>query len=221
MSQQPSLTPAEIAKLLNITGTRLKSRHSQFLQVKRNLEKQAGHSLSDSQVRYVMKRMDKEQLAAYGLLQRPAPELGASHITAQRLFFVHPRLHLLESYTKTEFWYPGEIKKAECKHPSRGLITRHTNGEISPVFGCSCGIWVCNSRAALAKAFPRVWPKNLRRLVVSAQVDVWGKCIEHEWGWRAQYARINASTIQIYPRVNGRRVSHERFIGHLRRKYGA
>ena len=212
------LTPEQIKKLL-ITSRRTSRNRMRELQIKRDFERLLASPISDSQLRAVMRSMVANDLLDDLEPLRPEPELGATHVVAQRLFYVHPRMHLLESYTKAVTWYPGEIKEAVCR-PFHAFVDKHPN-EPSPVYDCSCGIWVCNSRAALKKSFPRVRQSKYQpRIIVSAQVEVWGKCIEHEWGWRAQYARVIGETIQIYPRVSGRRVTRERFIGHLRRKYG-
>jgi hypothetical protein len=221
---------ADLAKLLAQNRSASRKRQEEEI-AKQNFQELHGLNLSLSQVRMVLRKLTPEQYKSYttfrGEMLNPTPELGATHVTAQRLFRVHGRLNLLTSWAKNDFWLPGEIKEARCSKPFTHFPQTHEGS--SPILPCSCGIWVVNSRAALKKTFPAIrqprfakhsWRKPPYPYYVSAQVEIWGKCIEHEWGWRAQYARIIPDTIQIYPRVNGRRVSHERYIGHLRRKYG-
>jgi hypothetical protein len=53
---------------------------------------------------------------------------------------------------------------------------------------------------------------------ISARVEQWGVVIEHEWGYRSEYARIIPDTIQAYPR-SGRNKKYDRVIKYLREKY--
>lgn len=72
--------------------------------------------------------------------------------------------------------------QAECRHHTRRLRHHH-----APVADCSCGIYACNSLQALINE------RDLCRFKtkpIVGEVDLWGKIIEHQDGYRAEYARI-------------------------------
>lgn len=62
-----------------------------------------------------------------------------------------------------------------------------------PSIICTCGIWVYNDpEVAIEKAASfGDWvmnPVDLYSIVVAGQVSIWGKLVDHERGFRAQYA---------------------------------
>ena len=88
-------------------------------------------------------------------------------------------LHSLEG----TLWKPGEPLTARC---SRGA-------HAAPNAQCGCGVYAHKSRqAALEHA------RGLDRAVVG-EVELWGKIVEHEHGYRAQYARPHALWLPLVP----------------------
>ena len=65
-------------------------------------------------------------------------------------------------------WTPGETTTASCR------VGSHSN-ETIPVEGCACGIYATKDPMG-----------SVGSLVGS--VKLWGQYVEHEFGWRAQYA---------------------------------
>lgn len=75
-------------------------------------------------------------------------------------------------------WRPGEIKKARCRKK------RHANPMPK---SCSCGVY-----ASLAMCGPRDLVNPYVVGQVSGIVAMWGIVVVHEFGLRAQYARVEA-----------------------------
>lgn len=74
----------------------------------------------------------------------------------------------------------GPEHPAFCDHALKGYNER--SDHEAPEWDCSCGYYALQTlrRDALER-----W---------SADVELWGRVIEHEWGWRAQYQRL----VRIY-----------------------
>ena len=70
---------------------------------------------------------------------------------------------------------------AICDTTLRGYRERDTGHEV-PAWDCSCGFYALSSEHS-RRLDPREW---------WAPVTLWGRVIEHENGWRAQYQRIDA-----------------------------
>jgi hypothetical protein len=152
--------------------------------------------------------------------------LGSQPQEATRLFVVDKDELLLRSMVQLsdDAWKPGVVKKAECVKlrvfSSRFMsdMKQHT---IDP--HCTCGIWSCKSRHGLAIAYPellnQLHMRTRKFLYVSARVQIWGKVIEHETGYRSEYARIIPQTIQAYPRIHS--APQRKLIRALRDKYTA
>ena len=70
---------------------------------------------------------------------------------------------------------------AICDTTLRGYRERDTGHEV-PAWDCSCGFYALSSEHS-RRLDPRDW---------WAPVTLWGRVIEHENGWRAQYQRIDA-----------------------------
>lgn len=62
---------------------------------------------------------------------------------------------------------------------------------------CKCGLHACVSAVEAAR---RAVHCNRRRDVVYGAVDLWGRVIGHEWGWRAQHAQIVGLFVPPDPR---------------------
>jgi hypothetical protein len=79
----------------------------------------------------------------------------------------------LQSSSNGEFWHPNQTFQAVCK------INRHT----PPHSDCSCGIYAAKSFDELERA---MWYAELEG--VCGEVYLWGTIVEHNLGWRAQFA---------------------------------
>jgi hypothetical protein len=80
-------------------------------------------------------------------------------------------------------WPVGEALHARCmrgRHPA-------------PSTECSCGIYAHRSRGA-ALAHARATPGS-----IVGEVELWGRVIEHEHGYRSEYARIRALWVPVAP----------------------
>lgn len=145
--------------------------------------------------------------------------LGASPVQAIRIFSVERQKLRLQSLNNKEIWVPGEVKRFHCIHNSR--LRTHANAVqfMKPEVDCTCGVWSCTSRKNLTKTFPMMvnplYKKN-HLLFVSAQILQWGIVIEHEWGYRSEYAQIIPETIAVWPRVSG---AHRKLVQRLREIY--
>jgi hypothetical protein len=165
--------------------------------------------------------------------------LGATPITGIRVFRVDLEEMILTSLSvgvggRGTRYFPNEDYHATCPHANavsnrQGFWGgtqvvptypkhRHTN---KPLASCTCGVWVCKSRKALSTAVP-YYGNDRGVLMVSAQVQLWGTVIEHEIGYRGEWARIIPASITKYPRnvpmYSDRWTKH---VAHLREKYGA
>lgn len=96
----------------------------------------------------------------------------------------------LHSLYNGEPWLPYIAKQATCAGINHGLT--------SPEERCSCGIYAFSSLGRLLREMPSVHDGKR----VFGEVALWGTVIEHEHGWRAEYA---------YPRVLTSREAAERY----------
>jgi hypothetical protein len=84
-----------------------------------------------------------------------------------------------------ELWVPGQRLSAICRADATGSISGlanvlHKASEL-PHFKCTCGIYA-------AKTLERLRQCGYSRFGVYGEVHLWGTVVEHERGWRAQYA---------------------------------
>src|SRR5690348_794831 len=83
-------------------------------------------------------------------------------------------------------WLPGEALAASCAAPAlvgpllRGAYPRHGADEV-PALKCSCGVYAARSVGFLRRM-------EYARYGIKGEVYLWGKVVEHENGWRAQFA---------------------------------
>jgi hypothetical protein len=77
-----------------------------------------------------------------------------------------------------EPWHPGRALAAACKTSVR--ITAHDVHD-APQMNCTCGIYAAKSHADLRTA-------GYAGFGIHGEVYLWGIVVEHELGWRAQYA---------------------------------
>ena len=79
-------------------------------------------------------------------------------------------------------WTPGEPLKAQC-HTIPSTASKHATTE-TPVWRCDCGIY---ARKETAKDYFDFYDEG-RTIEVAGTVAGWGKTIEHEKGYRFEYA---------------------------------
>jgi preprotein translocase subunit YajC len=77
-----------------------------------------------------------------------------------------------------ELWRPGRSLAAACNASVRG--TAHDVHD-APQMNCTCGIYA-------AKTFPDLRRAGYAGYGIHGEVYLWGIVVEHELGWRAQYA---------------------------------
>ena len=77
-----------------------------------------------------------------------------------------------------EPWHPGRSLAAACRASVRG--TAHDVHD-APQMNCTCGIYAAKSHADLRTA-------GYAGFGIHGEVYLWGTVVEHELGWRAQYA---------------------------------
>jgi DNA-binding CsgD family transcriptional regulator len=84
-----------------------------------------------------------------------------------------------------EWWSPGHALAATCNAsfgwaPVRGAEVVHGRDE-APQATCTCGIYA-------AKSFDHLRDQGYLRRGIRGEVYLWGNVIEHQSGWRAQFA---------------------------------
>jgi len=84
-----------------------------------------------------------------------------------------------------EKWFPHLPLSAVCRADACGSISglskaTHNPAEL-PHFGCTCGVYAANTIEHLRQC-------GYKRFGVHGEVYLWGKVVEHERGWRAQFA---------------------------------
>src|SRR5580693_1870824 len=84
---------------------------------------------------------------------------------------------LLHSISIRAVWLPGEVMAAGC---AGGLCAQ------PPALECACGVYAFRDSKLLVSALHQHDFGGLQ--VVLGEVFLWGKVIEHEDGYRAQFA---------------------------------
>jgi preprotein translocase subunit YajC len=84
-----------------------------------------------------------------------------------------------------EKWFAHQPLSAVCKADVCGSIAglskaTHNRAEL-PSFGCTCGVYAARTMEHLRQC-------GYRKLGVHGEVYLWGTLVEHERGWRAQFA---------------------------------
>ena len=84
-----------------------------------------------------------------------------------------------------EPWHPGQPLAARCRVYSAGTVVAHAeaahDAHDAPQADCTCGVYAAKSLEHLRSA-------GYDRYGVHGEVNLWGKVVEHELGWRAQLA---------------------------------
>lgn len=108
-------------------------------------------------------------------------------------------------------WVAEHHETAACKRSGRNHFAPHHD---APARGCKCGLWILH-KEHLAQA---IWEYCLKpsidsysRGYVFGEVQGWGRMIEHQKGWRCQYARPTKLTV-----VNG----DDALVAALSKRYG-
>lgn len=158
-------------------------------------------------------------------------EFVSSHVEGTRVFVLDPKKLLLRSWSMDHIWLPGVIEVSQCR-----IAKGHK--DLKPEPDCTCGIWSCKSRKQLHKIFAPHVPSTRRTrryssqflgdffniyipwmpTVFSARVEQWGVIIEHQFGYRSEFARIIPQSIQVYPRPQT--PQYNKLVKFLRNKYG-
>jgi hypothetical protein len=87
--------------------------------------------------------------------------------------------HRLRSLTEQGFWAPRQRLEARCVHEGAA------HGP-APSVECECGAWAFRS-AARANEVVTAYAEAGTALAVG-RVWLWGRIVEHDDGWRAQFA---------------------------------
>ena len=77
-----------------------------------------------------------------------------------------------------ELWHPGRSLAAACKASVRG---KAHDVHDAPQMNCTCGIYAAKSQEDLRTS-------GYAGFGIHGEVYLWGTVVEHELGWRAQYA---------------------------------
>jgi hypothetical protein len=79
-------------------------------------------------------------------------------------------------------WHPGKPLAARCRVPDcKAFLGRAHDAHEAPQANCTCGIYA-------AKTFPDLRRAGYAGYGIHGEVYLWGTVVEHELGWRAQYA---------------------------------
>ena len=83
-------------------------------------------------------------------------------------------------------WHPGQALEARCKASAVvGTIAGRTetanDSHDAPKANCTCGVYA-------AKTFDHFRKGGYERYGIHGEVYLWGKVVEHELGYRAQFA---------------------------------
>ena|SRR5690348_9552809 len=114
-------------------------------------------------------------------------------LTGYRLWEVYPHRGVghLSSVAWILYLEPGVAQKAICgfnlSHFSTEMASIPHDSSTAPADGCDCGYYSLKSLDILVHQYPH---EDYRGYVIGI-VDVWGRVIEHEHGYRSEY---------IYPR---------------------
>jgi hypothetical protein len=108
----------------------------------------------------------------------------------------------LASYGAGDYrWRPG-VNQAACPTAARRQRALHkvhrAYRHVAPMRDCSCGFYAGTDVAALRRILGL--PSNAQENVLCG-IQAWGKIVVHDWGFRAEYARIIALSEQLPSRV--------------------
>lgn len=127
-------------------------------------------------------------------LRAPVPDLCEA-LVGYRVWQWDAERHRLLSLYNSEIWEPYATKRGDCMQ--RGGRVPWVHAAHCPHEECTCGIYAFASLHDLIRQRDR--PEDY---LVLGQVFLWGRVIEHEKGWRAEYA---------YPRLLNSQVAADRY----------
>ena len=108
--------------------------------------------------------------------------LYAEPIEAWRVWRVSLDARLRPLTRATKPWPARERVVARC------LVAPD---HVAPAAACSCGVWAVPTRERALE----IASMTVRTPVAVGRVALWGRVVEHEGGWRAQYAYPIAVTV--------------------------
>jgi len=85
-----------------------------------------------------------------------------------------------------ELWFPGQPLSAVCKADATGSISglskpaAHDAAEL-PSLKCTCGVYAAKNIEHLNRC-------GYSKFAARGEVFMWGRVVEHERGWRAEFA---------------------------------
>ena len=84
-----------------------------------------------------------------------------------------------------EPWSPGKPLAAECRAASHGIIVGRAEAahaaHDAPQASCTCGVYA-------SKSLEHLRTTGYARYGIHGEVNLWGTVVEHELGYRAQFA---------------------------------
>ena len=84
-----------------------------------------------------------------------------------------------------ERWHPGRVLAARCRAAAVvGTIAGRAEGDDAhdaPQPNCTCGVYA-------SKSFEHLHTTKYARCGLYGEVNLWGTVVEHEQGWRTQFA---------------------------------
>lgn len=89
----------------------------------------------------------------------------------------------LKALGQNTIWEPKKQLSATCEKSSSGLITLPAPKHEAPQMGCTCGVWAFKDLDRLTQAVD-----SYSGIQVLGQVSLWGRVVETQNGFRAQYA---------------------------------
>ncbi len=126
--------------------------------------------------------------------RRRAPDF-AEAIVGLRLWHFGQGEPELRSLGSCPPWPAGRAQIAVCYHlpsPMNQREYREFRPHAAPRHRCGCGIYALKSTEAVAelrRGQTHRWSHaSALRTLVSGEVSLWGRVIEHEHGYRAEYA---------------------------------
>lgn len=98
--------------------------------------------------------------------------------------FMYP--HFLANLGNDTIYVPREKIEAHCEQYSTigTLVLRKDHSEQAPHLTCMCGIYAYKEKPRLLREIRNIY-SGLR--LVYGEINLWGKVIEHEDGYRAQF----------------------------------
>lgn len=126
----------------------------------------------------------------------------------------HSDQAVLRSLYRPTIWPAEGPLRATCeKRPGslaswvRSLFSSHPETHVTPQWGCGCGIYALTrlDTDEPLEMSPQVYQRGLFERVVHVVgvVQLWGRVIQHEQGYRAEYARpLKLLTVASRTRVS-------------------